>query len=135
MSFTTGIRILAASMALALLAVIPATSPACADGDAAHGKEVFAKCALCHQIGEDARNNVGPALNGVYDAPAASRSGFNYSRALNEAGNNGLVWNAENLDNYLENPRGFLTGGRMAFAGIPSPDDRADIIAYLKQFP
>ncbi|MCB1477732.1 MAG: cytochrome c family protein [Tepidamorphaceae bacterium] len=131
MKRTTIFAIFTAAAAASVLA----TSPALAAGDAAHGQEVFAKCASCHQIGDGARNNVGPALNGVYGAPAASRSGFNYSRALNEASKNGLVWTEDNLDRYLENPREFLTGGRMAFAGVPSAEDRADLIAYLKTFP
>lgn len=128
-----GMRRLAA-LAVLVSPVLLSPSPAAAEGDAARGKDVFSKCAMCHTIGPDARNSVGPALNGVTGAPAASRSGYNYSRALNDAGQRGLVWTDENLDSYLANPRQFLTGGRMAFAGLGEAADRADVIAYLRQF-
>lgn len=125
--------IAAAVTALAVFAVFGA-GPARSEGDPARGAEIFQKCVSCHSVGNGASNGVGPQLNGVYNAPAASRSGFNYSRALNEAGRNGLVWTEENLDEYLTNPRRFLTGGRMAFAGLPDPQDRADLISFLKTY-
>ena len=109
-------------------------SVAFAEGDPQGGQEGFAKCALCHEIGDGASNRVGPQLNGIVGSAAASRSGFEYSRALNEARRNGLTWTRENLHAYLANPRAFLTGGRMAFAGLPDDQEREDIIAYLASF-
>ena len=105
-----------------------------ADDAANRGEGVFKPCGLCHMVGEGARHKVGPILNGIIGAPAASRSGFNYSRALSRAGRNGLVWSEENLDAYLANPRSFLTGGRMSFAGLPDAADRAAVIDYLRSF-
>ncbi|MFN0262539.1 c-type cytochrome [Tepidamorphus sp. 3E244] len=114
--------------------VLAGAASAHADGDAQRGQEVFAKCSLCHEIGDGAANRVGPQLNGVVGSAAASRSGFEYSRALNEARRNGLTWTRENLHAYLANPRAFLTGGRMAFAGLHDEQEREDIIAYLATF-
>ncbi len=63
---------------------------------------------------------------------AGSRLGYNYSPAMKEAGAKGLVWNEENLNKFLENPKAMTPGTRMAFAGLKNAQDRADVIAYLK---
>jgi len=98
----------------------------------AAGEALFRQCSSCHQIGEGAVNRAGPVLNGVHGAPVASREGFRYSPALEGAGESGMVWDDENLAGYLANPRGFIRGNRMAFAGFRSQDDIEAMIAYLQ---
>lgn len=116
-----------------LLFLAALVSPAVAD-DAENGEQVFRKCRACHQVGDSAKNAVGPQLNGIVGRHAASAEGFNYSAAMKEAGEKGLVWNEENLSKYLENPRKFIPKNKMAFAGLKDDDDRKDVIAYLKKF-
>jgi cytochrome c2 len=100
----------------------------------AAGEAAWRQCRSCHTVGEGARNGTGPALNGVYGAAAAQVAGFRYSPALTGAASDGLVWTAENLDAFLENPGAFVRGNRMSFRGIRSADERAAMIAYLSTF-
>jgi|SRR5690606_19033456 cytochrome c len=116
-----------------LLFLAALVSPAVAD-DPENGEQVFRKCRACHQVGDSAKNAVGPQLNGIVGRQAATIEGFNYSAAMKEAGEKGLVWNEENLSKYLENPRKFIPKNKMAFAGLKDDDDRKDVIAYLKKF-
>ncbi|MEL7487890.1 MAG: cytochrome c family protein [Pseudomonadota bacterium] len=97
-------------------------------GDAAKGKRVFFKCISCHAVAKG-QNKVGPSLHGVVGRPAGSIDGFKYSDAN---ANSGIVWTEETLFAYLEKPQEFLKGTRMAFPGLPSAQERADLIAYLK---
>ncbi len=99
--------------------------------DAAAGEKIFAKCKICHQIGENAKNAVGPVLNGVVGRPAGSYPGYNYSEANKTSG---ITWDEANLKAYLKNPREKVPGTKMVFPGLPSDDDIANVIAYLKQF-
>lgn len=120
--------------ALAGLAfLIAAISPAAAQ-DAGNGEQVFRKCRACHQVGEGARNMVGPQLNNIIGRPAGAVEGFNYSPANKEAGKGGLVWTEEKLFEYLENPRAFMPKTKMAFAGLKDEADRKDVIAFLKKY-
>jgi cytochrome c len=100
-------------------------------GDPAAGEKVFAKCKVCHQIGEGAKNAVGPELNGVVGRKAGTASGYNYSTANKDSG---IVWTEANLDKYLKNPRAMVPGTKMIFPGISSEKDIENLIAYLKQF-
>ena len=99
--------------------------------DLDRGKTIFNKCRACHQIGATAKNSVGPILNGVVGRPAASEANFAYSEAMRTAK---LVWDEATLDQYLANPRTFVAGTKMTFAGLLEPEDRADLIAWLKQY-
>lgn len=119
-------------LAAALAALV--AGPALADGDAAKGEKVFNKCKACHMVGENAKNRVGPQLNGILGAEIASVDGFKYSDAFQAKKAEGFVWTEENLDAYLADPRGFIPKNRMGFAGLKKEDDREDVIAYLKQF-
>lgn len=107
----------------------PAADVAFADltGDAAAGEVVFAQCRTCHLI-EEGKNGVGPSLYGVVGRTAGSIEGFRYSDAN---ANSGVTWTPEVLFEYLEAPREFMPGTRMAFPGLKNPQDRADVIAYL----
>lgn len=113
--------------------LLAALSPAAAQ-DAENGEQVFRKCRACHQVGEGAKNTVGPQLNNIIGRPAGSVEGFNYSKANKEAGAGGLVWTEENLMEYLENPRKFMPRNKMAFAGLRDEQDRKDVIAFLKKY-
>lgn len=98
-------------------------------GDAAHGKKVFAKCQACHSL-DAGVNKIGPSLHGIVGRAAAAETDFKYSDAMKNAH---LNWTPETLDQYLLNPRKMVPGTKMAFAGLPKEKDRADIIAYLQQ--
>lgn len=108
---------------------------ALAAGDAAKGEVVFKQCKICHMIGPGAKALVGPEQNGVVGSKAGARPGYNYSPAMKEAGEKGLVWTEENLDKYLENPKAMVPGTKMIFPGLKKEEDRQNVIAYMKQFP
>ena len=114
---------------------VPAAAPAPAavtyaslTGDAAKGEKVFAQCKACH-VAEAGKNRVGPSLWAVVGRSAGSMPGFNYSKANKESG---VTWSEDVLFTYLEAPAKFMPGTRMAFGGLKKPQDRADVIAYLK---
>jgi cytochrome c len=90
------------------------------------GQQAFTLCSACHQL--NGENAVGPYLNGVVGRHAGAVGGFRYSRALKSSD---VVWTAEALDKYLQNPQVAIPGNRMPFSGIAQADKRADIIAYL----
>lgn len=118
---------------LALLAALIA-GPALADGDAEKGKKVYNKCKACHDIGEGAKNKVGPALTGIVGKGIASVEGFSYSDAFTAKKAEGFTWTEENLAAYLEKPKDFIPGNKMSFPGLKKEDEREDVIAYLKTF-
>ncbi len=99
-------------------------------GDPEAGKRVFRLCAACHAVAEG-QNRIGPSLYNVIGRTAGSIDGFRYSNAHKAKGDEGLVWTKETLDPYLENPRAYIPGNRMAFAGLRNPQQRKDLIAYL----
>ena len=96
------------------------------------GAKVFSKCTGCHQIGEGARDRVGPHLKGIFGRGAAAHDGYRYSKSMQRAGDDGLIWTAETLDAYLENPRALVSKTRMSFRGLKDPQDRANVIAFLR---
>ncbi len=105
-----------------------AASAAAAD-DAAKGKVLFEQCAACHSL-EAGKEGTGPTLHGLFGRKAASED-FLYSRAMRRAN---VTWTPELLDRYLANPQdGVFRGNRMPYSGMPNAQDRADLIAYLKQ--
>lgn len=113
------------------------SGPTFAEGDVTKGKASFAKCAICHQVGPSAKNSVGPELNGIVGSKAASVADYAYSPGMKKLGEEGFVWNEQNLDKLIADPKAMLPESPMslAFQGIQSPEQRADIIAYLKTFP
>jgi cytochrome c len=102
--------------------------------DAAAGQRVFAQCRACHQIGETARNGVGPELNGLFGRRAGTAPGYNYSDAYKRPEVTTKVWNEENFSTYIRDPRGVTPGTRMVFAGLHNDQQINDLIAYLKTF-
>ena len=117
--------LLAAAFASAFVAT---TVAARADGDPEAGKNVFKKCHACHNVGEGAKNAVGPELNGIVGRKAGAAEGYNYSEANKGSG---ITWDAATLDDYLKDPKAKVPGTKMAFPGLPNDKDRADVIAYL----
>ncbi len=118
------------SLIFGALLVTVASAPAMAQ-DAAAGEKDFAVCRACHQIGPNAKNAVGPELNGLIGRKAGTAPGYNYSAANK---NSGITWDAETLTPYLENPQGVVKGTKMIFAGIKDPQKVKDVIAFLSQF-
>lgn len=120
-----GLRWAAVAATAAVAAASAGPAGAAAAGDAGHGAQVFAaKCAMCH--GPAGGGAVGPAITGVVGRKAAS-TGFAYSPALKRAG---WSWDAARLDKYLTDPQAAAPGTSMPI-GLPSPKDRADVIALL----
>ncbi len=103
-------------------------------GDPERGAAVFGQCKTCHQIGDGAKNRIGPQLNGVFDRKAGAVDGFRYSKSLKRAAADGLVWSAKTLDAYIENPKALVSKTRMNFRGMKDPQERADLLAYLRRF-
>jgi cytochrome c len=124
-------RFTAVLIAGSLVALATAQSSA---QDAAAGEKVFAKCKACHVADTD-QNKVGPSLKGLIGRTAGTHEGFKFSPAMIAAGQGGLVWDEAHLADYLTNPREKVKGTKMAFPGLKNPDDIANVIAYLKQFP
>jgi cytochrome c len=114
------------ALSLAML-VSAAAAQSAAAADAAHGQELYeSRCGGCHSL--DA-NRVGPAHRGVYGRKAGSAANFSYSTAVKNAT---VVWEDRTLDAWLTNPQALIPGQRMNFR-VALPEDRADIIAYLRQ--
>nr|WP_316247497.1 c-type cytochrome [Roseobacter litoralis] len=103
-------------------------------GDVEKGAVVFNQCKSCHQIGEGAKNSVGPQLNGIFGRPAGSEPGASYSKSMLRAGDDGLIWTEKTLDAYIENPRALVSKTRMSFRGIADKSKRRDLLAYLRSF-
>ncbi len=99
---------------------------------AAEGEKVFKKCKACHKLGEGATNGVGPVLNGIWGRTAGTIADFKYSKPMMAAGESGLVWDAESLSGYLANPRKYLKGNKMTFAGLKKDADIEAILEFLK---
>ena len=106
-------------------------TPALASGDVAAGEKVFKKCKACHVVDAE-KHKTGPHLVNIMGRAAGSADGFRkYSDAMKSSG---IVWNEETLDGYLEKPKAYVKGTRMAFAGLRKEEDRANVIAYLKSY-
>ncbi|MCT8331437.1 c-type cytochrome [Albidovulum sediminis] len=98
-----------------------------ASADAAAGEKVFGKCKACHKI--DGSNGTGPHLDGVVGRAVAGVEGFGYSDGMVAHGGN---WEPAVLDAFLANPKQAVPGTKMSFAGLPKPEDRVNLIAYLQ---
>jgi cytochrome c len=99
-------------------------------GDPARGEKIYGRCFACHAIDRD---RTGPRHAGLFGRRAGSVPGFPYSAAMKKAGANGLIWNDETLDKFLQNPTKFVPGTRMGYAGVKDDQERADLLAYLKK--
>ena len=115
----------------ALLATVSSLTLAAETTESA-GERLFSQCKTCHEVGEGAHHKIGPHLDGLFGRVAGSLQGFKYSNAMREAGESGLVWDAEALDSYIEKPREFIKGNRMSYRGMSDADDRSKLIEWLK---
>lgn len=113
---------------------VAAPSFALAEGDAAAGKIVYKKCMACHTADKE-QNKVGPHQVAIVGRKAAAVEGFKYSEAMIAKGAEGLVWDEANIAAYMKDPKGFIPGNKMAFAGLKDDKEIADLIAYLKADP
>jgi len=115
-------------------ALLALTVTASAEGDVDKGEKVFKKCKACHAVGPDAKNKVGPELNGIVGRKVAAVEGFKYSPAMKDFAEGDKVWDDAILHAYLEKPKDVVPKTKMAFAGLRKDKDRDDVIAYLAQF-
>lgn len=136
------------ALAMAAVAVVSLQADrAAAQGNAEEGKEVFKKCAACHRVGPDAKNLIGPVLNGVVGRQAGTAEGYAYSELNKASGKHGLVWTDEMIFQYLADPSPFLKkfltdkgqaplaeGSTKMVFKLPDETDRKNVIAYLKTF-
>ena len=99
--------------------------------DVAAGEKVFNKCRACHQIGETAKNSVGPELNGLFGRKSGTAAGYKFSDANV---NSGITWSPEIFAEYIKDPKAKIPGTKMVFAGLKDDKKIDDLIAFLKQF-
>jgi cytochrome c len=99
--------------------------------DAAAGEKVFGVCKACHQIGENAKNGVGPVLNGVIGRKAGSVAGYPYSDGNK---NSGITWDEATFQEYIKDPKAKVPGTKMIYAGLTDEQKTNDLVAFLKQF-
>ena len=118
--------------AVAIAALVMSCSGTWAQGDAVLGEQAFERCGTCHTVGTGSKP--GPDLANVIGRPAASLEGFKYSDAMLEAAEAGVVWDVETLTRFITKPRSVVNGSNMAFTGFRTPDDVANVIAYLATF-
>ncbi|MCO5129171.1 MAG: cytochrome c family protein [Xanthobacteraceae bacterium] len=118
-------------VAVTLMALASAGVSQAQAQDAAAGEKVFAVCKACHQIGENAKNSVGPELNGLIGRHSGSVAGYSYSAANK---NSGLTWDEATFREYIQNPKAKIPGTKMVYAGLKDEKKINDLIAFLKQF-
>ncbi len=99
--------------------------------DAAAGEKVFVVCKACHQIGENAKSAIGPALNGVIGRRAGSVAGYSYSDANKDSG---ITWDEATFREYIRDPKAKVPGTKMIYPGLKDEQKTNDLVAFLKQF-
>lgn len=119
-------RIAAATLVLAALGL-----PSAYAQDAGAGEKIFVQCRACHQVGETAKNAVGPVLNGLFGRKSGTIAGYNYTDANK---NSGIVWDEAVFAEYIKDPRAKIPGTKMIYAGLKDEKRVADLIAFLKQY-
>lgn len=112
-------------------AVLAASSAYVLAQDVSAGEQSFRKCLPCHSVGEDAKNKVGPVLNGLEGRKSGTIEGYNYSEANK---NSGITWSEAAFKEYITDPRAKIPGTKMVFAGIKNDKEKGDLWAYLNQF-
>jgi cytochrome c len=116
------------ALALSAFAAVPTSSVA---QDGAAGERVFLQCRACHQIGEGAKNAIGPVLNGLFGRKAGTIEGYSYSPANK---NSGLTWDEATFRDYIRDPKAKIPGTKMVYAGLKDEKRIDDLVAYLKGF-
>ena len=102
--------------------------------DSEAAQAAFKKCTACHTIGPEAKNKVGPHLNGLDGRPVAGLADYKYSKAFRKAGEEGRVWDGETLKAFLEKPKSFIKGTKMSFGGIRKAQERENLVSWLIHF-
>lgn len=123
----SGIFLSGAVLALGMMAQAPASAQ-----DAAAGERLFNQCRACHQVGETARNGVGPQLNGLFGRNKGSVPGYSYSAAYQAIKDQ--TWTEDNFRVYIKDPRGVTPGTKMVYAGMKDDTQITNLIAFLKQY-
>ena len=113
---------------VAALAIAPLSAQA---QDVAAGEKSFNKCRSCHQVGETAKNTVGPTLNGLFGRQSGRVEGYNYSESNK---NSGITWDETTFAEYIKDPKAKIPGTKMSFSGIKNEQEIKDLTAFLKQF-
>ena len=108
----------------------PSLAALLAAADPAKGQKVAKKCVACHTFDSGGANRIGPNLYNIVGRDMATGAGFNYSSALQGMGG---TWGYEELDAFLANPKSYIAGTKMVFAGIKKPAQRADVLVYLRE--
>jgi len=119
-------------LGLAGLLLLAATTHSFAAGDPDAGKAIFTKCAVCHNVGPDAKNKIGPALTGIIGRQPGTFAGFNYSQAMKDFGGKNPAWTADLVGQFLKKPGDLIPGTKMTFTGLSSQSDIDNVIAYLQ---
>lgn len=122
-----GVKIVGGMLILSALLL---ASPGARAQNAAEGEKRFIVCKACHTVEANGRHGIGPNLHGVFGAKAGLKEGFAFSPQLK---NSNIVWDDASIAKYIENPRTFIPGNKMAFPGVKQEQQVKDIIAYLKQ--
>jgi cytochrome c len=112
-------------------AVLAVSAGGASAQDLAAGENSFKKCLPCHSVGADAKNKVGPVLNGLEGRKSGTIDGYNYTEANK---NSGITWDEKTFAEYITDPRVKIPGTKMVFAGIKSENEKAALWAYLKQY-
>jgi cytochrome c len=112
-------------------AVIVASAGGAWAQDLAAGESSFKKCLPCHSVGADAKNKVGPVLNGLEGRKSGTIEGYSYTDANK---NSGITWGEDVFREYIKDPRAKIPGTKMVFAGIKNDGEISSLWAYLKQF-
>jgi len=121
-----------AAMVATLAMIAPVAGAFAADGDPAAGEALFKqKCAVCHKIGEGAKNKVGPELNGLDGRKSGTVEGYSYSDANK---NSGITWNEAQFKEYIKDPKAKVPGTKMSFAGIKNEKEINDLWAFVSQY-
>lgn len=104
------------------------------EGDPTKGEKLFKRCKACHKL-EEGAHGIGPSLHAIINRPVASIEGFKYSNAMKAYAGDGenVVWNDERLGAFLEKPKSYIKGTKMQFGGFKKPQQRADLISFLKK--
>lgn len=100
-----------------------------AKADVAKGKDISTRCEQCHDLSKGGPDKIGPNLWGIVNRPRASRSSFSYSSAMSSSH---APWTYENLFRFWKSPQAVVPGTKMTFAGLPSAQDRIDLLAYMR---
>ncbi len=116
------------ALVLGLTLLAPASGNA---QDAAAGEKVFLQCKACHQVGPNAKNGVGPVLNGLFGRHSGSVAGFTYTDANK---NSGLTWDEATFREYIKDPKAKIPGTKMVYPGLKDEKRVSDLIAYLHTF-